>query len=70
MITQLHRAKLETEFMQLCRDRGPDWIASVIRPLRLQSGSVTVQNIPAEPLGMIVRLFGRTKNPPFGVVII
>jgi len=52
------RASLEAEFMRLCRSRGPVWIESVIRPLRLPNRHITIRDIPTAALGAAVTVFG------------
>jgi hypothetical protein len=52
-----YRSRLETEFLKLCRARGPHWIESVIRPLRLHGDHVTVRDIPTRALIAAVRMF-------------
>jgi hypothetical protein len=64
------RASLEAEFMYMCRVRGPEWIESVIRPLLIPGAVITVADIPRPALAAIVRLFGRVKDPSFGVVVL
>jgi hypothetical protein len=54
-----YRGALERKFMNLCRARGPDWIESVLRPLRLPGGCITVRDIPVAALRAAVRVFGR-----------
>ena len=56
------RAALEAEFMRLCRERGPAWIESVIRPLKLRGNSVTVRDIPEPALRSIARVFGHARR--------
>lgn len=51
------RAALESVFLMLCRTRGPRWIESVIRPLRLPGKHITVNDIPMHALAAIVRNF-------------
>jgi hypothetical protein len=58
---------LEVEFMRLCLTRGPIWIESVIRPLRLPGASITVRDIPIKALHMIVRMFGHVRRPTPGI---
>jgi hypothetical protein len=70
MITESNRTQLELEFMLMCRERGPDWIASVIRPLRLKNDFVTVKDIPANALRKIVHLFGSVRNPVPGIAVL
>jgi hypothetical protein len=53
----LYRSRLEAEFLKLCRARGPHWIESVIRPLRLRGDLVTVRDIPTYALIAAVRMF-------------
>jgi hypothetical protein len=55
------RARLEDDFLQLCRVRGPRWIESIIRPLRLPGERITVQQIPLRALAAAVDLFGRRQ---------
>jgi hypothetical protein len=64
------RAALEAEFLRICRVRGPEWIASVIRPLGLRGVMITAQDIPLPALSKIVRTFGRVRNRSIGVVVI
>ncbi|HYZ24568.1 MAG TPA: hypothetical protein VE690_20650 [Rhodopila sp.] len=52
-----HRSRLEAEFLTLCRARGPRWIESVIRPLRLRGDRITVRDIPTYALAAAVQLF-------------
>jgi len=54
-----NRAALERKFLALCRARGPDWIESVLRPLRLPGTRIAVRDIPTEALHAAVRVFGR-----------
>ncbi len=61
-----NRAALEARFMNLCRKHGPDWIESVIRPLRLPGTIISVQDIPVAALSAAVHAFGRVKLPIFG----
>ncbi len=70
MIMNLHRTTLEAEFMRMCQARGPDWIASVIRPLRLQNDRITVRDIPFNALRTIVRLFGKVRKPASGIAVL
>ena len=56
--------------MRICRMRGPDWIASVIRPLGLRGVLITTQDIPLPALSKIVRTFGRVRNRSTGIVVI
>jgi hypothetical protein len=53
----LYRSRLEVEFLKLCCVRGPRWIESVIRPLRLRGEHITVRDIPTYALAAAVRLF-------------
>jgi hypothetical protein len=69
MIAKSDRTQLEVEFLRICRARRPEWIASIIRPLRLKNDFVTVQDIPATALWQIVHLFGKVQNPMFGVPV-
>jgi hypothetical protein len=64
MLMRETRACLEAEFMRMCRARGPSWIESVLRPLRLPNDSITVHDIPLKELRTIVRMFGRVQRPP------
>ena len=64
-----NRAVLETEFMRICRMRGPAWVESVIRPLQLPSTRVTVRDIPHNALAAAVRLFGCAQQPARGVSV-
>jgi hypothetical protein len=57
------RAALEAEFMRLCRTRGPAWIESVIRPLKLPGHAVTVRDIPDQALRGVVQVFGGAMRP-------
>jgi hypothetical protein len=68
MFTRETRTELEAEFMRICRARGPRWIESVVRPLRLPNDDITVQDLPLHALRSIVRMFGRVKRPQSGVV--
>jgi hypothetical protein len=52
-----YRSRLEAEFLKLCRARGPGWIESVIRPLRLPGTHISVRDIPTCALAAAVRLF-------------
>jgi hypothetical protein len=52
------RAALERAFMKLCRERGPDWIESVLRPLCLPGRRVSVHDIPVAALVAAVEVFG------------
>ena len=61
------RATLEAEFLHICRMRGPEWVESVIRPLRLQGVLITAGDIPLRALRSIVRCFGRIRHPAPGV---
>ncbi len=70
MIMKQTRLQLEAEFMRMCRARGPDWVASVIRPLRLKNDRITVHDIPANALDKIVHLFGGVHSPPSGVAVL
>jgi hypothetical protein len=61
--------KLHNDFMRLCQARGPQWVESVIRPLRIKSDMITVQDVPEHALRAIVRVFGplrrrRSSSPP------
>jgi hypothetical protein len=51
------RATLERKFLALCQARGPRWIESVLRPLRLPGGSITVRDIPIKALRAAVQVF-------------
>jgi hypothetical protein len=62
-VAMRQRAALERIFLRLCRKRGPGWIESVIRPLRLPGGAITVGDIPMDALEAIVRVFGRRRFP-------
>jgi hypothetical protein len=53
-----YHAALERAFMKLCRERGPDWIESVLRPLRLPGHRITVRDIPVAALVAAVEVFG------------
>jgi hypothetical protein len=53
------RAALERKFLALCRVRGPHWIESVLRPLRLPGPSITVRDIPITALRAAVQVFDR-----------
>jgi hypothetical protein len=55
----MNRVVLERKFLNLCRARGPDWIESVLRPLRLPGARVSVRDIPLDALQAAVRVFGR-----------
>jgi hypothetical protein len=57
------RASLEAAFMLLCRKHGPDWIESIIRPLRLPGKFVSVKDIPIAALSAAVDVFGGVKSP-------
>jgi hypothetical protein len=57
-----NRAALERAFLKLCRTRGPDWIESVLRPLRLPGACVSVRDIPIGALQAAVQVFGRRWN--------
>lgn len=61
------RAVLEAEFMRICRMRGPLWIESVIRPLRLPGAVITVHDIPLPALAALVDLFDSAKEPAHGI---
>jgi hypothetical protein len=61
-----NRAALEAGFMKLCHRHGPDWIESVIRPLRLPGTFISVKDIPIAALSAAVQVFGRVKNRTFG----
>jgi hypothetical protein len=50
------RAALERKFLALCRTRGLRWIGSVLRPLRLPGGSITVRDIPIKALRAAVQV--------------
>jgi hypothetical protein len=54
-----YRTALERAFMVLCRERGPDWIESVLRPLRLPGRRITVRDIPFAALVAAIEVFGR-----------
>jgi hypothetical protein len=54
-----NRTALELKFLKLCRTRGPEWIESVLRPLRLPGDLVSVRDIPIDALQAAVRVFGR-----------
>jgi hypothetical protein len=54
-----YRTALERAFMVLCRERGPDWIESVLRPLRLPGGRITVRDIPFAALVAAIEVFSR-----------
>nr|WP_294507351.1 hypothetical protein [uncultured Rhodopila sp.] len=53
------RAALERKFLNLCRTKGPGWIESVLRPLRLPGTRVSVRDVPMTALEAAVRVFGR-----------
>ena len=57
------RASLEAAFMRLCHKHGPDWIESIIRPLRLPGTFVSVKDIPIAALSAAVGVFGGVKSP-------
>ncbi|HBK07413.1 MAG TPA: hypothetical protein DDZ81_16435 [Acetobacteraceae bacterium] len=65
-----NRAALEAEFLKICRERGQEWIESVIRPLRLHGAVITPADVPLPALGAIVRLFGDVSHPARGVAAI
>jgi hypothetical protein len=52
-----NRSALEAEFMALCRSRGPLWIESVVRPLRLPGDNITVEDIPIGALRAVAGIF-------------
>jgi len=52
------RTLLEAEFMRLCAARGPAWIESVVRPLRLPGVRIAARDIPENALRSIVSVFG------------
>jgi hypothetical protein len=56
------RATLEAEFLEICRERGADWVESVIRPLQLPGQRVSVQDIPTAALSAAVGSFGRARR--------
>ena len=56
------RAKLEAEFLRICRLRGPGWIESIIRPLGLPGDLITVRDLPHAALAAAVGVFGRQKG--------
>ncbi len=58
-----HRAELEATFLRICRDRGPAWIESIIRPLRLSGAQVSVRDIPLVALEAIVGVFSSEERP-------
>lgn len=58
-----YRADLESAFLRICRERGPEWIESVIRPLRLSGPHVSVRNIPLNALIAIVGQFCNERRP-------
>jgi hypothetical protein len=64
------RAALEAEFLRMCRSRGPEWIESVIRPLRLPGAAITVRDIPISGLSVIVRMFRPMRHPASGVRVV
>lgn len=53
--------------MRICRMRGPLWIESVIRPLRLPGAVITVHDIPLPALAALVDLFDSAKEPAHGI---
>jgi hypothetical protein len=53
------RTALERKFLALCRARGPRWIESVLRPLRLPGATISVRDIPTRALRAAVQVFGR-----------
>jgi hypothetical protein len=57
---------LQRDFMRMCRARGPQWVESVMRPLRLQNEGVNVHTIPPTALRAIVSVFGPLRRPPAG----
>lgn len=65
-----NRALLEAEFLRLCRERGQEWIESVIRPLRLRGVLVTPADLPFGALAAIVGTFGDVRYPTRGVAAI
>jgi hypothetical protein len=54
-----YRIPLERRFLELCRRHGPQWIESVLRPLRLPGTAITVHDIPMPALRAAVRVFSR-----------
>lgn len=58
-----HRAELEATFLRICRDRGPAWIESIIRPLHLSGANVRVRDIPLGALEAIVGVFSGQERP-------
>jgi hypothetical protein len=54
---------LRDDFMRMCRVRGPQWVASVIRPLRINNDQITVQDVPVSALRTIIRVFGPLRRP-------
>ena len=70
MRMQPTRLQLEVEFLRICRTRGPRWIESVIRPLRLQNKHAAVQDIPSNALRRIVDMFGRAPDSPGGIPVV
>jgi hypothetical protein len=61
-----NRASLEAAFMRLCQKHGPNWIESIIRPLRLPGAFISVKDIPITALSAVVGVFGGVKSPTAG----
>jgi hypothetical protein len=66
----IRRGRLEAEFLRLCLLRGPEWVESVIRPLRLSGAVVTPRDIPYAALTAIVTMFGRVRRPTPGIAVV
>jgi hypothetical protein len=64
------RAVLEAEFMRMCRVRGPEWIESVIRPLRLPGAVIQPKDIPLAALSVIVGMFGGVPRATSGTAVV
>jgi hypothetical protein len=56
--------KLRNDFIRICQTRGPQWVESVIRPLRLKNNMITVDDIPEHALRAIVGVFGPLRRSP------
>ena len=56
------RASMEAVFLRLCRERGPEWVESVVRPLRLAGDAISAKDIPLNALATIVRVFGPVRR--------
>ena len=52
-----NRASLEAAFMRLCQKHGPNWIESIIRPLRLPGAFISVKDIPITALSAVGRTY-------------